>query len=65
MRFEAGASRGGGPKINRAATMAVVKHIPTNIQVRCQDKRDRLENVEIAMLALRYKLDKEFYKEKR
>jgi protein subunit release factor A len=64
VRFEAGTSRGGGQKMNRAATMAVVKHIPTNIQVRCQDKRDRNMNVEIATLALRYKLDKEFYKEK-
>ncbi|CBY23288.1 unnamed protein product [Oikopleura dioica] len=58
--FEAGASRGGGQKMNRTHSMARVVHLPTKKRTtaRCQDTRWPKENEELALLNVRYQLDK-------
>jgi protein subunit release factor A len=56
--FEAGASRGGGQKMNRTHSMARVVHLPTKTTARCQDTRWPKENQELALLNVRYQLDK-------
>ncbi|CAG5099938.1 Oidioi.mRNA.OKI2018_I69.XSR.g16758.t1.cds [Oikopleura dioica] len=56
--FEAGASRGGGQKMNRTHSMARVVHVPTKTTARCQDTRWPKENEELALLHVRYQLDK-------
>lgn len=51
--------RGGGPggqAINKTACVAIVKHKPTGISVRCQATRSQQKNREIAMDLLRAKL---------
>ncbi|CAG8607789.1 2672_t:CDS:2, partial [Ambispora leptoticha] len=50
----------GGQKINKSSICVYLKHVPTNIRVRCQQSRSREENRGIARHLLKLKLD-EFY----
>jgi len=46
----------GGQKINKTEIVAVVKHLPTGIMVRCQATRSQATNKDLAMGILRSKL---------
>ncbi|KAG9304269.1 hypothetical protein G9A89_019831 [Geosiphon pyriformis] len=47
----------GGQKINKTSICVDLKHIPTNIRVRCQQTRSRQENRGIARKLMKEKLD--------
>merc|ERR1712031_24585 len=51
-------SRGGGQKMNRKSTAVELTHNPTGTIVWCQDKRTPEQNYELALLNLRYEVDK-------
>lgn len=50
----------GGQAINKTSILVVLKHKPTNIQVRCQDTRSREQNRTRARRLLLQKLDDHF-----
>ncbi|CAG8516758.1 5519_t:CDS:2, partial [Ambispora gerdemannii] len=50
----------GGQKINKSSICVYLKHVPTDIRVRCQQSRSREDNRGIARHLLKLKLD-EFY----
>jgi peptide chain release factor len=54
----------GGQKINKSATCVYIKHIPTGIEVKCQESRSREENRFIARRHLIEKLEKQILHEK-
>jgi protein subunit release factor B len=71
--------RGGGPggqKINKSATCVVLRHLPTGVEVRCQDERSQAMNryrarvnlcdkVEEAVLGAKSKKQQEYEKIRR
>jgi len=50
-------SGNGGQNRNKVETVAVIKHVPTGIIVRCEEERSQLQNKEKAMALLQKKLD--------
>lgn len=48
----------GGQKINKTSSCVWIKHIPTGIEVKCQESRSREKNRELARLALCDRLEK-------
>lgn len=49
-------SGNGGQRINKVSTCVQITHIPTGIQVKCQDTRDQKKNEEIAWKRISDKL---------
>lgn len=56
-RFVLG-SGSGGQKINKTASCVYLKHLPTGIEVTCQDSRSREKNREIARSRICSQLEK-------
>lgn len=52
-------SGSGGQKINKTSSTVQITHIPTGIQFKVQDGRDRSKNEEIAWERLQQKLDED------
>ena len=50
--------KGGGQKAQRKDTGVDIRHIPSNVRVHCSDSRIPEQNEQLAMLQLRYLLDK-------
>ena len=50
--------KGGGQKAQRKETGVEIRHVPTNLRVHCSDSRKPEANEQLAMLQLRYLLDK-------
>ena len=46
----------GGQKRNKTETTVLLKHLPTNIQIRCEDTRSQQKNRALALQLLRAKL---------
>jgi protein subunit release factor B len=58
-------SRGrGGQKVNKTATCVYLKHLPTGIEVKCQQERTQARNREAAFRLLASKVDKAFEQER-
>jgi peptide chain release factor 1 len=55
----------GGQNVNKRESAIRITHLPTNIAVKCDEKKEQEENRKIAMEKLRYKLSEIKYKELR
>jgi len=58
IRYTKGTGPGGQHK-NKVETCVIVTHIPTGFQVRCQDTRSKIKNLEIAKERLEEKIKRE------
>lgn len=54
----------GGQKVNKASTCVVLKHIPSGIEVKCQQERSQAQNRFLARRILVEKLEKRILGEK-